>query len=260
MNFENMRVESIRTVIYYKPDILSWQAKNRREHIIGINITGSADHDLGYKHLDLRPDYIYFFNQKDDFDAFTTEAGYCYSIHFTTYEPIKTESFCKKVNNTDEIVKRIKKIENAWLGRQNGELEMLSDLYALCWMFYQTYRAAYVPRDQRMVAAGEYLTLHFREKDCLTCAASECGITQRRFRDLFKQHFGTSPVNYVLSRKVHYARQLLELGYLPLAEVATLSGFSDVYYFSKIFKREVGCPPGVYKKERGDPLASYESL
>ena len=107
MRFENLRVESIKTIIRYKPDIISWRAENRKDHIIGINISGSAKHDLGYKHMDLAPDYIYFFNQKDDYDAFTTEIGYCYSIHFTTYEPIETESFCKKVGNTEEIVKRI---------------------------------------------------------------------------------------------------------------------------------------------------------
>ena len=248
MNFENMRVKQIQTFVSYKPNITSWRAENRRNHIIGINITGAADHDLGYKHLDLKPDHIYFFNQKDDFDAFVSEAGYCYSIHFTTYEPIETESFCKKVKNTDEIVKWIRRIESAWLKRPNGELEMLSEFYALCHSFYQTYRAAYTPKDQRMITAKEYLDLHFKEKDCLANAAERCGITQRRFRDLFKQNFDTTPGSYVLFKKLRYAKKLLELGYLSVTEVSEMAGFSDVYHFSKTFRREAGCPPGEFKK------------
>jgi len=141
MRFENLRVESIKTIIRYKPDIISWRAENRKDHIIGINISGSAKHDLGYKHMDLAPDYIYFFNQKDDYDAFTTEIGYCYSIHFTTYEPIETESFCKKVGNTEEIVKRIKRIEDSWLRSEMGQLTMLSDFYSLCNIIYSSYNS-----------------------------------------------------------------------------------------------------------------------
>ena len=107
MRFDEMRIDSIKTIIRYKPDALSFRAKNRKDHIIGINISGSAMHDPGYKQLNIYPDYIYFFNQKDDYDALTTEVGYCYSIHFTTSEPIETESFCKKVGNTEEIIKKM---------------------------------------------------------------------------------------------------------------------------------------------------------
>ena len=62
MRFDEMRIDSIKTIIRYKPDTLSFRAKNRKDHIIGINISGSAMHDLGYKQLNIYPDYIYFFN------------------------------------------------------------------------------------------------------------------------------------------------------------------------------------------------------
>ena len=247
MQFENMKVKQIKTIIYNKPDIMTWRAANRTDHIIGINITGKAKHDLGYKHLDLEPDYIYFFNQKDDYDAVTTEVGYCYSVHFTTYEPIETESFCKKVSNTEEIVKRIRKIEAEWLKSETGELTLLSGFYALCNMINQSYRASYAPKDHRAMTAREYIDLHFREKDCLACVVELSKLSQRRFGDIFKQHFGTTPGGYIISKKIDYAKQLLALGYLPVAEVAEMSGFSDVYYFSKMFKQEVGVAPGKFK-------------
>ena len=248
MRFENLRVESIKTIIRYKPDIISWRAENRKDHIIGINISGSAKHDLGYKHMDLAPDYIYFFNQKDDYDAFTTEIGYCYSIHFTTYEPIETESFCKKVGNTEEIVKRIKRIEESWLRSEMGQLTMLSDFYSLCNIIYSSYNSPYAPRDERVVAAKEYMDLHFKERDCLGRAVDICRITSRRFNDIFKLRYGLTPNRYLIEKKIDYAKQLLSVGYLPISEVSDMVGFSDVYYFSKLFKQETGMTPGHYKK------------
>ena len=248
MRFDELRVDNIKTIIHYKPDVLSWRAENRRDHIIGINVSGSAKHDLGYKHLDLYPDYIYFFNQKDDFDAVTTEVGYCYSIHFTTYEPIDTESFCKKVSNTEEIVKRIKRIEDEWLRSERGQLSMMSDFYSLCNVIYNAYNAPYTPRDERVMAAKEYMDLYFKEKNCLGIAVELCRITGRRFNDVFKLHYGITPNQYIIAKKIDYAKQLLSVGYLSIVEVSELAGFSDVYYFSKLFKRETGMPPGNYKK------------
>lgn len=248
MSFEDMKLKQIKTFVYYKPDLMAWKAVNRSDHFIGININGVAKHDLGYKHLDFGPNEIYFFNQKDDFDAVVQEPGYCYSIHFTTYEPLEAQSFCKKVNNTDEIVKKIQKIENEWLKGSAGQLAMLSHFYALAHSFWQTYRSAYAPKDQRMVAAKEYMDQHFREKNCLMAAVEGCGLTPRRFRDLFRQSFGSAPGYYLLSKKIDYAKQLLALGYLPVADVSQLAGFCDVYYFSKQFKQQIGVPPGEFKK------------
>ncbi len=248
MDFQNLKVKQIKTIVYYKPDILTWSATNRQDHIIGINITGSGKHDLGYKHVDIEPDYIYFFNQKDDFEAVTTEVGYCYSVHFTTYEPIATESFCKKVNNTDDIVKKIKKIENAWLQKEDSELSMLSEFYSLCNMINKSYNTPYTPKDKRIMSAKEYIDLHFKEKNCLSSAIEICQITQRRFNDIFKVHFGTTPNSYIISKKIEYSKQLLSLNYLSIADISEMSGFCDVYYFSKMFKQEVGINPGEFRK------------
>ncbi len=249
MRFDEIRIDSINTIIRYKPDTLSFRAENRKDHIIGINISGSAMHDLGCKKLNIYPDYIYFFNQKDDYDAITTEVGYCYSIHFTTSEPIETESFCKKVGNTEEIIKKIKKVEDCWLRRGEGQLAMLSNFYALCDVIFSSYKAPYAPSDTRVVAAKEYMDLHFKEKSCLAESVAKARLSRRRFNDVFKLRYGITPNRYIISKKLEYAKQLLDVGYLPIAEVADMAGFNDVYYFSKQFKLEMGITPGNYKKD-----------
>ena len=249
MTFENMRLEKIRTFVHYKPDKLSWNAHSRKDHIIGISISGTCYHDLGYKKLNLEPGYIYFFNQRDDFSALVKEAGYCYSIHFTTTEPIETDSFCKKVNNTEEILKMIKKVERAWMGKETNELPMLSEFYSLCDTFRKI-NTSYVKKDMRIFAAKEYIDIHFKEKGCLSEAIALSGLTQRRFNDVFNLHFNSPPSKYINSKKLESAKELLKLSYLTVADVAEMSGFSDVYYFSRFFKQKTGISPVLYK--RGD--------
>ncbi|MBE6597621.1 MAG: helix-turn-helix transcriptional regulator [Ruminococcaceae bacterium] len=251
MKFENLRIDKIRTVVRYKPDIVSWRAANRKDHIIGINISGIADHDLGYKHIDLKPDYIYFFNQRDDFSALTKEAGYCYSVHFTTTEPIETDSFCKKVNNTEEIVKMIEKLERSFFRKDNNELSMLSEFYSLCDLLNKLNNTPYTKKDNRLLKAKEYLDVNFKEKSCLDGAADICQISRRRFNDVFRVYIGVTPNQYVTSKKIEHAKELLALGYLTVSDISELSGFSDIYYFSKIFKQQTGITPSQYRKEIG---------
>ena len=247
MTFENLRIDQLKTVVRFKAESTEWRAADRRDHIIGINISGTTWHDLGYKRLDLTPDHIYFFNRRDDYTARVIENGYCYSIHFTTPVPIETDSFCKKVNNTEELVRMIKRVEQAWL-QQSSELRMLSEFYAFCNALHTLYSAPYTPQDQRTVMAKEYMDLHFRERDCLAQTVESLDLSQRRFNDLFKLRFGITPNAYLVSRRVEYAAELLALGYLPIADIAELAGFSDVYYFSKTFKQHKGQTPGAYRK------------
>ena len=251
MTFETMRLDRITAIIYYKPEtILTWTAKNRADHIIGINISGVANHDLGYKQINLEPGYLYFFNRRDDFFADTKEAGYCYSIHFTTTEPITTDSFCKKVNNPEEIIRMIEQVERARLNGADSELLLLSEFYRVCDKFKQLVDQPYSKRDLRMADAKTYIDLHFKEKDCVETAVADSGITRRRFGDLFRQQFGLPPGEYVLRKKIGYAQELLSVTNLTIADTAELAGFCDIYYFGRMFKKMTGITPGEYKKQK----------
>jgi AraC-like DNA-binding protein len=249
VTFEHLHIKEIRTVIHYKPDATEWRAKNRKYHIIGVNISGTTLHDLGYKRMDLSPDCIYFFNQKDDYTAKVIEAGYCYSVHFTTEEPIETESFCKKANSIEELTRMIGRIERTKSRGESETLRLLSEVYALCHTLYRLYTAPYARHDPRISAAKDYMDLHFHESGCLSSAVALSHLTHRRFHDLFKQQIGETPNRYIIGKRITRAEELLALDHLTLSEIAELSGFSDVYYFSKQFKRFTSMTPGQYRKQ-----------
>ena len=249
MEFQNMRIAQVQTVVRYRATPTSFRKTNRRNHIMGINLTGRSRHDLGYTHLDLEPGVIYFFNQRDDYECITDEAGECYSVHFTTFDPIETDSFSKRIDNVEEIERLVRRVENAWLERERGELRLLLECYALAEQLYRLHTVPYAPRDERVWAARTYLDLHFKEEACLDAAAAVCGISRRRFNDIFRGQFGITPNGYVINKKLSYARELLKLGDLSPADVAAASGFSDVYYFSKVFHRYIGTTPSKYRKQ-----------
>lgn len=65
----------------------------------------------------------------------------------------------------------------------------------------------------------------------------------------FKARFGQSPMAYHQSQRVLAAQRLLSTTTLSCKEIATNLGFSDVYTFSKAFKRVAGMAPSQFKRK-----------
>lgn len=71
--------------------------------------------------------------------------------------------------------------------------------------------------------------------------ARKLGTSYRHFRRLFQEATGLPPGQYLLNLRLNQAKRLLST--LPIAEVAARVGFSDPFYFSRLFKKKVGVAP-----------------
>jgi AraC family L-rhamnose operon regulatory protein RhaS len=101
-----------------------------------------------------------------------------------------------------------------------------------------------VHRVQKYIDSFNYRMLH----DTLDTAASACGISRRRFTDLFKTLTGETFHTYVRKRRIERAKQLLIETDLSVAGVAFESGFEDISHFHRIFRILVGQTPGDFGK------------
>jgi len=248
MKLENIRVKEIDTAIRYITHSPKIDAKNRCNHMIGIQFSGQAIHDFGYKTLDLVKDSLYFFNQRDNYHANVIGHSSCFSIHFTTFFPIETDSFRLKINSPDIIIQFLEKIESATLQNPPNDNLALQHLYALFSYVNKLIKKEYAPSDDRAVIAKEYIDSHFMDNNCLKQVTEKCQISQRRLNELFKNTYNLTLNRYIVFCKINHAKKLLKLQYLSVAEISDLCGFSDMYYFSKVFKAETGISPSIFKK------------
>ncbi len=67
---------------------------------------------------------------------------------------------------------------------------------------------------------------------------------------LFGREFGTTPYAYQLDRKLQVAKTLLSDTGLSVGEIAESLGYSDMHYFSNLFKEKCGVRPLEYRKKR----------
>ena len=77
-----------------------------------------------------------------------------------------------------------------------------------------------VSRGLRLITDGALID------DGVDALADRLGVTARHMRRLFVQHLGATPVNVALTRRVHFAKKLLDETHLPISQVAFAAGFA----------------------------------
>ena len=72
-------------------------------------------------------------------------------------------------------------------------------------------------------------------------------VSKDYLRHLLTQATGRSPVKHLIDVRMERAASLLAEGSPSIAEIAKSCGFSDVYYFSRLFKKRFAIPPAAYR-------------
>ena len=84
--------------------------------------------------------------------------------------------------------------------------------------------------------------------------ASRLGVSDRHVRRIFEAQFGVSPMQYLQTRRLLTAKQLLADTQLPITQVALISGFASVRRFNAAFVAHYQLNPTQLRR-RGAPLA-----
>ena len=69
------------------------------------------------------------------------------------------------------------------------------------------------------------------------------------FTRCFKQYTGLPPTQYLLSLRIQNAQSLLENSTYNISEIASMVGFHDPLYFSRLFKKQLGVSPEHYRSK-----------
>ena len=74
-------------------------------------------------------------------------------------------------------------------------------------------------------------------------------VTTTHFRRLFKEMTGLPPQQFLIQSRLSKAAELLKSTSDPIKEIAALSGWENVFYFSRLFRQKYYISPLQYRKE-----------
>jgi AraC family transcriptional regulator of adaptative response / DNA-3-methyladenine glycosylase II len=78
--------------------------------------------------------------------------------------------------------------------------------------------------------------------------AERLGVGGRQLRRLFRQHLGASPIAVAQTRRVLFAKQLIQETGMPMAEVALAAGFGSIRRFNETFHDLFRRPPSALRR------------
>ncbi|MDR1469394.1 MAG: AraC family transcriptional regulator [Spirochaetaceae bacterium] len=95
--------------------------------------------------------------------------------------------------------------------------------------------------------AKTYIDEHFANINSVEEICRVQHISSYYLTHLFKSHSGTTPLRYLIGRKLELAKRLLKTTSLPVREIAQDCGWEDAAYFSKVFKAHEKVTPLEYR-------------
>jgi AraC family transcriptional regulator, exoenzyme S synthesis regulatory protein ExsA len=90
---------------------------------------------------------------------------------------------------------------------------------------------------------------NFKQNLTLEEFAYKAGRSLASFKRDFKKTYNSSPHQWLLSKRLDYAKRLLENNKLKIADACYDVGFESVAHFSRAFKAKFGVSPSTFKNE-----------
>lgn len=93
-----------------------------------------------------------------------------------------------------------------------------------------------------------YLNEHYTENISLNQLADQFYISKYYLSREFKKEFGTTIIQYLLTKKITNAKELLRYSNDSIETIAQHCGIDDASYFNKVFKKIEGCTASEYRR------------
>jgi len=147
-------------------------------------------------------------------------------------------------------------LSNAMAGRETGyEFETQAQLYRLFSLIIHeklyTENRSSQPADDRLIMLKQvlaYISTEYTRDITLADLAKVAQMNPNYFCRLFKTMTGRTPIDYLNYFRVESACEMLATQDCTITQVAFSSGFNDLSYFTRCFKKYKSITPGQYAK------------
>lgn len=99
-------------------------------------------------------------------------------------------------------------------------------------------------------AVCSYIKAHYADDIDLDGLADTVHLNKNYLARQFKKRFGISPIAYLISCRLEYAKKLLAESELAVKTIAAECGYCDPSFFDRYFKKTFGISPMAYRRSR----------
>lgn len=249
--------------LYTKPILPTWRPRGRLDYQLLYIASGKAHFHFDDKEQVVTAGHMVLYRPKEPqkYEYYGEDQTEVYWVHFTGGN---VKNVLRSYGLTDD--KRVFYCGSG-LDYQNlfrtmiNELQMCKVNYAEMLEMYlrqifimlQRYFLNSLKTDNAHVVeeinkATLYFNEHYSEDISIDEYAQNNHVSVSWFIRNFKQCTGSTPMQYILSKRIYNAEILLHDSTYNVTEIAEIVGYDNPLYFSRIFKKVKGISPSEYRK------------
>ncbi len=243
-------ITGISVAVYVAPNTGKHIHKNRPYHGLVLNDSSSVKDYIFDDGRIMRTDKnsLFYLPKGASYHVEQLHIGGCYAINFDAV--LEDAPFCVPFRNTESLIHNFKAACDGWKNKsEHAILLAMRTLYDGIYQMQKAQKKQYVPKAQfsLIAPAVEKIESVFTQNDLnVSDLAALCGISEVYFRRLFLNTFGISPKEYIIQKRIEYAKTLLSSGDFLVSEVGLLCGYAEPCHFSREFFKRVGVTPIQY--------------
>ena len=182
-----------------------------------------------------------------------TEKGYAYNFYGKTYSSvinlpihIKQDNF-KSYYPLQNVFERATKL-NIW--RNNYEKLLLDNIIRELLILISTELATPQMSNNTLKKILHYINKHYNENLTLTSIAEHFGFSTSYITKLFRNFLGKGTVDYINDLRLTAACEYLISSNYSIGEISNKIGYTNQYYFNRLFKKKYGVTPKDFRKSK----------
>ena len=246
----SVHICNLLSVYTFQKNVASWCNNAPRQiNIVSYQVEGQYDHFFSAGVLQVKKDHIFTISPNDTYAVQQVMPGHSICVVFTSDNPIQTELIdCANDPRAAILFKKLLQYKN--LNEESTYYMALSIAYEIVALIAEKRNMQYsqVAKNLPFVAVREHLVQNFSDAALnVKSLCAQYNFSDKYFREHFRALFGSTPTQYLIGLRLEEAARLLSSGTHSVSEVAEAVGFSDIYYFSRLFKKRFWCSPSRFR-------------
>ena len=240
---ENIGIK-IREVCLMSWDVASVSVAARPYHALAFRICGGAFFSHENLMSSTNAGDVFYMPANYSYDAIYQGKNEILVVHFESDFISEMENY--KLNNSHMISMLFNRLYEIWNKKEEGYY--YSALAVLCNILENISVQQSNSWSNETIKAFEDVVEYIEEnytsnEISVKEMVEKAHMSNTYFRKLFFNKFKMTPSKYLTYKRLTYSEKLLSTGKYSIRQVAEMSGFGDVKYFSRVVKKEYGVPP-----------------
>lgn len=249
--------------LYTRPKLPTWRPRGRLDFQLLYIASGKAHFHFDGKEQIVTAGHMVLYRPKEPqkYEYYGEDQTEVYWVHFTggnvtnilrSYGLTKDKKvfFCGSGLDYQNLFRAM--INELQMCKENYA-EMLEMYLRQIFIMLQRYFSNTLKTDNTHVIeeidkATLYFNEHYSENISIDEYAQNNHVSVSWFIRNFKHCTGSTPMQYILSKRIYNAEILLQDSSYNVTEIAEIVGYDNPLYFSRIFKKVKGLSPSEYRK------------